>query len=130
MRRLRCKGEDDEGRHDDGLRIYPRGDVVINRFKGVEDGVAPIDPSLTSISKGQGVSEDCGEGSVTGPTRSRGTPSRYSYRTGSAYWASSWLLGREASVPPYSYYGPPVVWDASRWLTTPMWRCPSSTGRS
>ena len=38
MRRLlRCKGEEDKGRHEDGLRIDLRGDVIIN---GVE-GVAP-----------------------------------------------------------------------------------------
>ena len=40
MRRLRCKGEENEGRHEDGSRIDPRGDVVINRVEGVEEGVA------------------------------------------------------------------------------------------
>ena len=48
---IRCKGEEDEGRHEDRSRIYPRGDVVINGVKGVEEGVSPIDPSSTSISK-------------------------------------------------------------------------------
>ena len=32
--RLRCKGEEDKGRHEDGSRIDLRGDVVIN---GVEE---------------------------------------------------------------------------------------------
>ena len=50
VHRIRCKGEEDEGRHEDGSRIDPRGDVVINGVEGVEEGVAPIDPS--SISKG------------------------------------------------------------------------------
>ena len=49
VRRLRCKGEEDEGRHEDGLRIDPRGDVVINRVEGVEEVVAPIDPSSDSV---------------------------------------------------------------------------------
>ena len=71
-RRLRCKGEEDEGRHEDGLRIDPRGEVVINGVEGVEEGVAPIDPSPPSISKGGGLSEDAGEGSTTGLTRSCG----------------------------------------------------------
>ena len=47
--RLRCKGEEDNGRHKDGLRIDLRGDVVINGSEGVEEELAPIDPSLTSI---------------------------------------------------------------------------------
>ena len=51
MRRLRCKGEEDEGRHEDGPRIDPRGDVVVNMLEGVKEGVAPIDPFSTSISK-------------------------------------------------------------------------------
>ena len=50
--RLSCKGEEDKGGHKDGYRIDPRGDIVINGVKVVEEGVAPIDPSLTSISKG------------------------------------------------------------------------------
>ena len=54
MHRLRCKGEKYEGRHKDGLRIDLRGEVVINRVEVVEEGVAPIDPSSTSISKGEG----------------------------------------------------------------------------
>ena len=40
VRRLRCKGEEDEGRHEDGSRIDPRGDVVTNGVEGVEEGVA------------------------------------------------------------------------------------------
>ena len=51
VRRLRCKGEEDEGRHEDGPRIDPRGDVVVNMLEGVKEGVAPIDPFSTSISK-------------------------------------------------------------------------------
>ena len=47
--RLRCKGEEDNGRHKDGLRIDLRGDVVINGVEGFEEGVAPIEPSSTSI---------------------------------------------------------------------------------
>ena len=74
MRRLRYKGEEDEGNHKDCSRIDTRGDVVINRFEGVEEGVAPIDPSSTSISKRGGVSEDGGEGSANGPNRYCGTP--------------------------------------------------------
>ena len=54
MHRLRYKGEGGEGRHKDGSRIDPRGGVVINEVKGVEEGVAPNDPSLTSILKGGG----------------------------------------------------------------------------
>ena len=50
VRKIRCKGEEEEGRHEDGSRIDPRGDVVINGVEGVEEEVAPIDP--TSISKG------------------------------------------------------------------------------
>ena len=47
VHRIRCKGEEDEGRHEDGSRIGMRGDVVINRVERVEEGAAPIDPSLT-----------------------------------------------------------------------------------
>ena len=46
------KGEEEEGRHKDGSRIDPIGDIVINGVEGVEEGVAKIDPSLTSISNG------------------------------------------------------------------------------
>ena len=46
--RIRRKSEEDEGRHEDGLRIDPIYDIVINRVEGVEEGVAPIDPSLNS----------------------------------------------------------------------------------
>ena len=66
VRRLRCKSEEEERSHEDGSRIDPRGDVFINWFKGVEEGVALIDPYLTSISKGGGVSEYSREGSATG----------------------------------------------------------------
>ena len=52
VRRLRCKVEEDKGCHKDGSRIYPRGDVFINRVEGVEEGVASIDPYSTPISKG------------------------------------------------------------------------------
>ena len=83
--RLRCKGEEDKGRHQDGSRIDMRGDVVINRVERVEEGAAPIDPSLTSISKGGGLSEDAREGSTTGLTRSCCTPARSCSRTGSTY---------------------------------------------
>ena len=62
MCRIRCKGEEDEGHHKDGTIIDTRGDVVLNRVKGVEEGVSLIDPYLTSISKGGGVSEDDREG--------------------------------------------------------------------
>ena len=48
VHRLRCKVKEDEGCHEDGSRIDPRGDVVINGIEGVEEGVAPIDPSSTS----------------------------------------------------------------------------------
>ena len=71
MRRLRCKGEEDKGSHEDGSRIDPRGEVVINGVKEVEEGLASIDPSSTSISKRGRVSEDAGEGSMTRPTRYR-----------------------------------------------------------
>ena len=83
------KGKEDEGRHKDWSRIYPWGDVVINRVKWVEEGVAPIDPYSTSISKGVCVSEYDGEGSVTGTTRSCGTPASSCSQTGSAYWDSA-----------------------------------------
>ena len=52
MQRLRFKGEEGEGRHEDGSRIDHRSDFVINAVEGVEEGVAPIDPYSTSISKG------------------------------------------------------------------------------
>ena len=45
MRSLRYKGEDDKGHHEDGSIIDLRGDVFIKGVKGVEEGVAPIDPS-------------------------------------------------------------------------------------
>ena len=76
MCRLRCKGEEEEGRHKDGRRINPRGGAVVNRVKGVEEVVATIDPYLTSILKGGGLSEDAGEGSAAGPTRFCSTPVR------------------------------------------------------
>ena len=44
VRRLRCEGEEDEGSHEDSSRIDPRGDIVVNKFKGADEGVAPIDP--------------------------------------------------------------------------------------
>ena len=89
VRRFRCKGEENRGRHEDGSRIDLRGEVFINGVEGVEEGVAPIDPSLTSISKGGGLSEDTVEGRTTVLTRSRGTPARFCSRTGSAYWSSA-----------------------------------------
>ena len=52
--RLRCKGEEDEGRHEDGSMIDPKGDVFINGVEVVEKGVAPIDPSSTLILEGGG----------------------------------------------------------------------------
>ena len=110
MHRLRWKGEEDKGRHEDGPRIYLRGDVVINGVKGVYEGVAPIDPSSTSISKGGGLSEDAGEGSTTGLAISCGTPSSSCSLTGSAYWASaifyhcqSWSSERAELDPPSTY---------------------------
>ena len=54
VRRIRCKGKEDEGRHKDGSRIDPRDDVVINGVEEVEEGVASIDSPSTSISKGGG----------------------------------------------------------------------------
>ena len=127
---IRCKGVEDKGRLEDGLRIDPRGDFAINGVEGVEEGVAPIDMSLASISKGGGgVSEDAGEGSMTGPTRSCSTLSRSCYRVGSSYWTSasfyhrrSWPLGRAAYIPPSSYSWPPAAWDASWWCTKTAWR--------
>ena len=122
MHRLRCKGEEGKEHHEDGLRIDMGGDVVVNGVEGVEEGVAPIHPSLDSISKGGGLSEDSGEGSTTRHTRSRGTPASSCSRTGSAYWASasfyycwSWLSGQPALGPPSTYSWPPVVWDTSLW---------------
>ena len=52
MRRLMREGEEYKGCHEDWLKIDLRGDVVINRVEVVEEVVAPIDLSLTSISKG------------------------------------------------------------------------------
>ena len=52
VRRLRCKGEEDKGRHEDGSRIDLRGDVVINWVEGFEEGVAPIYPASPSIDRG------------------------------------------------------------------------------
>ena len=54
VRRLRCKGEEDEGCHEDGSRIDARGKVVIYEVEGFEEGVALIDPSLTLIPKERG----------------------------------------------------------------------------
>ena len=137
VRSIRCKGEEEKGRHTDGSRIDTRGYVLTNGVEGVEEGIAPIDPSLTSILKGGGASEDAGKESATGPTRSSGTPASSLSRTGLAYWARasfyhrrSWSSGRAASVSPSSYYWPTAVWDASRWRTMTTWRCPTSTGRS
>ena len=44
VHRLMCKGEEYKERHKDVSKIYPRGDVIINRVEGVEEVVAPIDP--------------------------------------------------------------------------------------
>ena len=55
VHRIRCKHEEDKGSHKYGPRIDMRCDVVIKRVEGVEEGVAPIDPSSTSISKGGGL---------------------------------------------------------------------------
>ena len=52
IHRLRYKGKEDEGIHEYGSRIDPRGDVVTSRVEGVEEGVETIDPYFTSISKG------------------------------------------------------------------------------
>ena len=49
VHRLRYKGEEEKGCHKDMSRIDPRADVFVNRVEGVEEGVAPIDPSLDSI---------------------------------------------------------------------------------
>ena len=59
MCRLSCKGKEDEKRHEDGLRIDPRAEVFIYGAKEVEEGVAPIDPSLTLILKGGGREWGC-----------------------------------------------------------------------
>ena len=93
MCRISCKVKEDEGRHEDGSGIDPRGDFVINGVKIVEERVAQIDPYPISISKGGGgVSDDYGEGSATGPTRSCGTSSR------SCSWAV-WRIGTvQASI--------------------------------
>ena len=45
MRRLRCKDEEDDGRHEDGSRIDSRVDVVFKGAEVVEEGVASIDLS-------------------------------------------------------------------------------------
>ena len=37
VRRLKCKGGEDEGHHEDGPRINPRGDVVTNGVEGVNE---------------------------------------------------------------------------------------------
>ena len=52
VRSIRCKGEEEKGRHTDGSRIDTRCYVLTNGVEGVEEGIASIDPSLTSISKG------------------------------------------------------------------------------
>ena len=36
VRRLRCKVEEDKGRHKDGSRIDLRGDIFINGVEGVD----------------------------------------------------------------------------------------------
>ena len=133
MRRLGYKGEEDKGRHKDGSRIDPRGDVFINGAEGIKEGIAPIDPSLTSILNRGVLNEDAREGSTTGPTRYCDTPASSCSRTGSEYWASvsfyhrrSGSSGRTTLGQPSSYYWPPVAWDASWWWTTTTWRCPTS----
>ena len=45
-RRFRRKGKTKNGCHENGSRIDPRGNIVINRVEGVEEGVVPIDVSL------------------------------------------------------------------------------------
>ena len=137
VRRLRCKGEEDEGRNENGSRIDLRGDVVINGVEGAEEGLEPIDMYSTLVLKGGGVSEDDGEGSTTRPTRSCGTSTSSCSHKGLMFWDSasfyncwSWPLGRAALGPTSSYSWPPVVWDASQWWTTTTWRCTTSTGRS
>ena len=46
---IRCIGKEDKGRHKYGSRIDPRDEPVINGVKRVEEVVAPIDQSSTSI---------------------------------------------------------------------------------
>ena len=90
VHRLRCKGKEEYGRHKDGSRIDPRGDVLINEVEGVEEGVAPIDRYCgLQFRKGGGVSEDAREEIMTGRTRSRGTPAISCFWTDLAYWASA-----------------------------------------
>ena len=55
--RRRHEGEEEEEGQEDQSRIDQRGDVVINGVEGVEEGVAPIDPS--SIKKGGGRERGC-----------------------------------------------------------------------
>ena len=50
--RIRCKDKEGEGHHEDGSRIYPIGDVVINRVKVSEEQFAPIYQYSTLISNG------------------------------------------------------------------------------
>ena len=69
------------GHREGGLKVDPRGDVVINGVEVVEEGVSPIDPYSASISKGWGVSGDDIEGRATRPTVSCGTPSSSLSRT-------------------------------------------------
>ena len=93
MRRLRCEDEEDEGRHEDGSRIDPRGDVVVNGVEGAEDEVASNDPVFEfDFERGRGLERGFRRmGARPEPTRI----SRYSRpapalsRTGSAYWASA-----------------------------------------
>ena len=49
VHRIRCKGEYYKGSHENGSRIDPRGDIVINGVKVVEEEVALINLSSTSI---------------------------------------------------------------------------------
>ena len=86
---LSCKGEDNKGRHEDGSRIDLRDDVAINGVEGVEEGVASIHPSSTSISKGGDLSEDSVEGSTTELIISCGTSASSCSQTGLAYWDSA-----------------------------------------
>ena len=137
VRRLRCKGKEEERRNEDGFRINMRFDFIINGVKGFDEGVALIDPYSNSILKEGGMSEDDGKESTNGPTRSRGTPARSCSRKGLAYLDIAsfyncwyWPSGSAASGPPSSYSWLAVVWDSSRWWTTTPWRCPTSTGRS
>ena len=91
-RRIGCEGEEDEGRHEDGSRTDPRGDVVVNGVEGAEEGgVAPIDPVFEfDFERRGGLIEDSGEGSTTGTDQDIAViaPGSRS-RTGSAYRASA-----------------------------------------